>query len=247
MIPKIIHYCWFGGKELPDDLKEYINSWKEKCPDYQLIRWDESNFDYTKYRYSNEAYDHEKWAFVSDVARLYAVYNYGGIYLDTDVEVLKSFNDLLHLKGFIGAEDKYDLNTGACFGAEKHSKVVLENLNEYRNLQLFYGDKMVKTTCVEVTTRVFSRYGYKNAKFVSQVAGFTVFPQDFFSPLKLSNNKLNITNNTYSVHYYTTNWKKRNNIKKIFLRRTVFIKKNLRRQVERFFGEGSYQKLKKLL
>lgn len=247
MIPKRIFYCWFGEKPLPIELKKYIDSWKKNCFDYEIIEINESNFDYSKYLYSKEAYENKQWAFVSDVARLDAIYNYGGIYLDTDVEVIKSFDDLLYLEGFVGAEDKFDLNTGAGFGAVKNHPIVLENLLEYKNLPLIISKQINKVTCVELTTRVMKRYGYKNAKKIKEFSGITVFPSEYFSPLKLTNNRLTVTENTYSIHYYTTNWKDRAHFKKVFARRTVPIKKFLRRKLDDIFGEGTYSNIKRML
>lgn len=244
MVPKIIHYCWFGGNPFPEILKEYISTWKKKCPDYEIIEWNENNFNVEEYQYSKEAYENKQWAFVADVARLHVLYNYGGIYLDTDVEVLRTFDELLHLKGFIGAEDKYDLNTGAIVGSQKEHPIILENLMEYKHLPLFINQKINKITCVELTTRVLIRHGYKNAKKVKTFAEMTVFPMEYFSPLKLHNNKLKVTENTYSIHHYSTHWKKRSELQKILTRRTVVLKKALRRNIDYIFGEGVYTKLK---
>lgn len=229
------------------ELKLYLDSWRKYCPDYEIIELNETNFDYTKYQFSKEAYETRNWAFVSDVARLEAIYIYGGIYLDTDVEVIKNFDDLLSLRGFVGAEDKYDLNTGAAFGAEKKHPIILENLMEYKNLPLIVNNKINKVTCVELTTRVMKRHGYKKAQKVQEFAGMTVFPSEYFSPLKLTTNKLNVTKNTYSIHHYTTNWKNRTNLKKWFVRRTVPIKKFSRRTMDDIFGENTYNYLKNKL
>ena len=117
MIPKKIHYCWFGGNEMPEVVIKCIKSWKEIMPDYEIIRWDESNYDVKKCKFISDAYAEKKWAFVSDYARLDILYDHGGIYLDTDVEVLKSLNDLLDLDGFCGfetgkRENEYYVNIG---------------------------------------------------------------------------------------------------------------------------------------
>ena len=117
MIPKVIHYCWFGKNPLPDDAKKCIESWKKYCPDYEIIEWNESNYDITKNKYMESAYKEKKWAFVSDYARVDVIYQYGGIYLDTDVEVKKSFNDLLDNDSIWGFEEKNFIATstiGAC-------------------------------------------------------------------------------------------------------------------------------------
>lgn len=244
MIPKKIHYCWFGGNQLPEELQVYIDSWKKYCPDFEIIEWNEENFDVTKYRYSKEAYENKKWAFVSDVVRLDVVYNHGGIYLDTDVEVIRKLDPLLKLDGFIGAEDKYDLNTGLGFGAVKHHPIILENLNEYVDLPLVINGKINGITCVELTSRVLKRHGYKKANTIETFSNMTVFPVEYFSPMKLSNNKLTITDNTYTIHHFATKWKRRHAFKKIMARRTVFIKKALRRILDDKFGEGTYSRIK---
>ena len=109
MIPKKIHYCWFGGNPLPEDAQKYLESWKKFCPDYEIIRWDEKNFDINQLPYVQEAFKAKKWAFITDYVRLYALYNYGGIYMDTDVEVLKSLDSFLELKAFSGFENEENI------------------------------------------------------------------------------------------------------------------------------------------
>ena len=244
MIPKIIHYCWFGESELPDYLNKYIEGWRVLCPEYEIVQWNETNFDFSKYRYSKEAYENKQWAYVSDVARLEAIYEHGGIYLDTDVEMLKKFDSLLKYRAFIGAEDKYDLNTGAAFGAERQHPFVYENLMEYKDLPLIIEEKYNKLTCVEITTRVMRRHGYRKANKIQNIYEVQIFPTDFFSPMKLSNNKITITENTYSIHRYTTNWKSRSKLSKIVSRKSVVIKKFLRRNIDSVCGEGTYSRMK---
>ena len=119
MIPRIIHYCWFGGKEKPADAKRCIDSWKKKCPNYEIIEWNEDNFNINKYPYAKFCYENKKWAFLSDFARLVVVSEYGGLYFDTDVEIVKSFDDLLKYDAFYGFENNENINTGEGFGAIK--------------------------------------------------------------------------------------------------------------------------------
>lgn len=244
MIPKIIHYCWFGMSPMPKHLCDYIAEWQNKCGDYIIMRWDETNFNPDLYRYSSEAYKIQEWAFVSDVARLHALYQYGGIYLDTDVEIVKSLDPLLDLEAFVGAEDVYDLNTGAIVGAIKGNDFILENLNRYRNLPFVINGVINKITCVEITTSILRKYGFRKAKKVNVYNNVTVFPSEYFSPLKLTNGKLKITENTYTIHWYTTNWKKRSNLRKWIVRRTVPIKKFSRRNIDCIFGDGTYSRIK---
>ena len=133
MIPKVIHYCWFGKKELPTQYKEYMKSWKKYCPDFHIVQWNEDNFDINSNQYCRQAYDSKQWAFVSDFARLKIIYENGGIYLDTDVELVKTIDDLLTNKAFIGFQNAYEVNTGLGFGAEQHNEAVKEMLSLYEH------------------------------------------------------------------------------------------------------------------
>ena len=136
-IPKIIHYCWFGGNPLPELAIKCIESWKKYLPDYEIIKWDESNYDVTKCKYIEEAYKNKKWAFVTDYARLDIIYNYGGLYFDTDVEVIKSFDDLLNNQLFMGFESKDYVATGLCIGAIKNNEFIRKNMEEYHKLNFY--------------------------------------------------------------------------------------------------------------
>ena len=120
MIPKIIHYCWFGGKKKPENVEQYILSWKNKCPDYEIREWNENNFDIKSNCFCKEAYEKKKWAFVSDYARLAILYKYGGIYMDTDVEVIKPFDNLLTYQAFLCFESSKMVSIGT-LGAKKES------------------------------------------------------------------------------------------------------------------------------
>ena len=119
LIPKKIHYCWFGGKPIPDQSRKWMESWRKFCPDYEIIEWNENNYDVTKHSYMKEAYENKKWALVSDYARLDIIYNYGGIYLDTDVEIIQNIDDLLYQKGFAGFQNVCEVNVGLGFGGIK--------------------------------------------------------------------------------------------------------------------------------
>ena len=134
MIPKIIHYCWFGGNEKPEIIKKCIASWREKCPDYEIKEWNETNFDVSMNRYMKEAYDNEKWGFVPDFARVWIIYNYGGIYLDTDVELLSSLDGLLDNKLFAFFQNELNIALGLGFGAEKGHTVIKAVMNGYDDL-----------------------------------------------------------------------------------------------------------------
>ena len=139
MIPKIIHYCWFGGKPLPEDAKKYIESWEKYCPDYKICRWDESTFDINEIPYVKEAYEAKKWAFITDYVRLYVLKNIGGIYMDTDVEVIKNLDCFLNEKGFSGFE-KIDAVPTGIMAAEKNHPFIIELLHDYDNLHFLKDD-----------------------------------------------------------------------------------------------------------
>lgn len=142
MIPKIIHYCWFGGKEKPELVNIYIATWKEFCPDYKIIEWNESNFDVAENDYCREAYEAHKWAFVSDYVRLKVLYEYGGIYMDTDVEVVKTFDEFLHYGAFSGYESKDKIPTGTMGGSAKNEwiKLLLDDYDS-RHFNVFSGGR----------------------------------------------------------------------------------------------------------
>lgn len=133
MIPKIIHYCWFGGKEKSKTIQKYINSWKTILPDYEIVEWNEHNFPVDSYIYSKQAYELKKYAFVSDVARLYALYNYGGIYLDTDIEILKPIDSLLNYN-LVASWESNSLLMTAFMAASKGNEIVFDFLNMYSTL-----------------------------------------------------------------------------------------------------------------
>lgn len=157
MIPKVIHYCWFGGGEKPDLLKACIASWKKYCPDYEIKEWNERNFDVNMFTYTKEAYEAKKWAFVSDVARLMIVYTYGGIYLDTDVELLGNIDFLLNYPMFMFFESERLLNTGLGFGAEKNNDIIKSVLFDYENKSFYKNNgKYNMMICPEINTEVIT-------------------------------------------------------------------------------------------
>ena len=205
-IPKIIHYCWFGGNDLPEEVVKCINSWKKCCPDYKIIRWDESNYDYNRYRFTKEAYAQKKWAFVSDVARLDIVYNHGGIYLDTDVELLKSLDFLLQEPAFMGFQQGRAVATGLGFGAERHNKLIGKNLEAYYDIPFIKEDGSLDLTpCPEITTKVLERYGLIREDTTQELEQMKILPSEFFSPMLLIGGA-EITENTVSIHHYAGTW-----------------------------------------
>lgn len=206
MIEKKIHYCWFGGKPLPEDAKRYIESWKKYCPDYQIKEWNEQNFDLDKYQYVREAYDNKKFAFVTDVVRLYACYNEGGIYMDTDVEVLKNLDRFLSHEGVSGFESTIYVPTGM-MGCQKGFPLFKELLDEYNGLHFVKSDGTLDmTTNVIRITNTCLKYGLiPNGKF-QVVNGFALYPSDYFCPKSWKDGKIYLTENSYTIHHFAGSW-----------------------------------------
>lgn len=211
-IPKIIHYCWFGGKPLPESAIKCINSWKKYCPDYEIIEWNEKNFpieetcDYVK-----EAYSMKKWAFVSDYVRFEVIYKYGGLYFDTDVEIIKPIDDLIQNGPFFGLElnnGNYDIQPGLGMGAEKGNAFYKKMLDDYRNDHYILENNQINTdTVVDRTSRILKEEGYNPKENTHQfISGINIYPLDYFCPMDYNTGKVNITENTYSIHWYDMSW-----------------------------------------
>ena len=209
MIPKIIHYCWFSGKPIPDILKKCMDSWKRHCPDYEIIRWDESNYDISWNPYMRQAYRHQKWGFIPDVARLDILYRYGGIYLDTDVELLRNLDELLYQPAFCGVEKWGTVNFGGCSGAQAGNPLV-KTVLDYRKDAIFADAKgrLNLTTCGYYETVPLVKKGMAvNGKTQILENGLmTVYSSDFFQPFDYVSGRKNITNNTFSIHYFSGTW-----------------------------------------
>lgn len=206
MIPKIIHYCWFGGNPLPELAQKCIESWRKYCPDYEIKRWDETNFDLNYNDYVREAYEAKKWAFVTDVVRLYALVNYGGIYMDTDVEVLRSLDDFLKYEAFSGFESETDISTGI-MASEKGQKLFEELLCEYINAHFLQSDGTYdEMTNVSRITNTCLKYGFIPNNKLQTIKGFTLFPKDYFCPKNYVTRVTRLTGNTYTIHHFDGSW-----------------------------------------
>lgn len=206
MIPKIIHYCWFGKNIKSDLIEKCFESWKKFCPDYKIIEWNEENFDINECEYVREAYEARKWAFVSDYVR-HAVLNiYGGIYLDTDVELLKPLPDFLQ-NDFIALENKSSIASGLIMGCEKDNAFCKYMLMAYKNDHFIQnnGKQNEKTVC-ERTTEYFIKRGFKKENKIQIVDGFKIFPSEFFCPIDPITYEKKITTNTISIHHYGGSW-----------------------------------------
>lgn len=206
MIPKTIHYCWFGGGPLPPLALRCIESWQRYFPGWEIKRWDESNYDTSATAYSREAYACGKYAFVSDVARFDILHRCGGVYFDTDVEVIRSFDDILAAGPFMGQEGKL-VNPGLGMGAEAGMPFLAEMLEYYGKIH--FADESGKPlggTVVGHTTEVLMRHGYECDGAMHRVAGFTIYPNRWMNPLDDITGKLIIGKETHSIHHYAKTW-----------------------------------------
>jgi Glycosyltransferase sugar-binding region containing DXD motif len=207
VIPKIIHYCWFGDNPLSESALKCIESWKKFCPDYKIIQWNEKNYDVTKNKYMYEAYQNKKYGFVPDYARLDIIYTHGGIYLDTDVEVLKSFDDLIKLNGFCGVEQnsKY-VALGLGFGGTKGNKTIKCMLDAYNGMSFIKNGEPDLTPAPKINTRALHSIGYKFKESIFSCGELKVFPSEYFCPQDFETGTLTITPNTYTIHHYDSSW-----------------------------------------
>lgn len=208
MIPKIIHYCWFGKNPLPKSAIKCIESWKKYCPDYEIIEHNEDNYDINKYEYTKEAYEAKKWAFVSDIARLDILYNYGGIYLDTDVEIIKPIDDLLESSGFMGFEDKKQVASGLGMGAVKNSPIIKLMLSSYERCHFKIGEgEYDLTPCPIRNTRDLIKIGLVPDGTYQEIQNFKFFTRDVLAPKEATSGRLRyLTKNTRAIHHYDASW-----------------------------------------
>lgn len=205
MIPKVIHYCWFGGNELPELSKKCISSWKKFFPDYEIKEWNENNFNLLCCDYVKEAYEEKKWAFVSDYARFWILYNYGGIYFDTDVEVINDMTSIISQGSFMGCETIGKCAPGLGLGAEKGLTIYKDILDYYNNIHFRREDGKLFTV-VDYTTTILSKHGWKGSDKVTSLNGINIYPPEYFCPYSYSTGKWNITENTVSIHHYAATW-----------------------------------------
>lgn len=206
MIPKVIHYCWFGGKELPELAKKCIASWEKHCPDYQIVRWDEDNFDLNCCKYVREAYDSKKYAFVTDYVRLFAMYTQGGIYMDTDVEVVRNLDEFLTHKAFSGFESERHIPTGI-MASEKGFPLFAQLLSNYENRSFLGADGQpdLTTNVITITGMLRQRGFVPNGEY-QVVEGFALYPQDVFCPYDNNTGVLQKTENTAAIHWFNQSW-----------------------------------------
>lgn len=206
MIPKKIHYCWFGRNPKSELALKCIESWKQKLPDYEMIEWNEDTFDINENVFCKEAYEAKKWAFVTDYVRLKVLYEYGGIYMDTDVEVLDSLEDFLSNRAFSGFEDNCSVPTGIMASEAKHP-FFAELLAYYNNRHFTLEDGTYDvTTNVQIITETASNKGLRLDNTMQVIEDFAFYPNDYFCPMSWKTRKLNITKNTKTIHHFAGSW-----------------------------------------
>lgn len=232
LIPKKIHYCWFGKSEMPKLAKYCINTWRKYCPDYEIHEWNESNIDLHMYVYMEEAFYAKKYAFVSDVVRLYVLYNFGGIYMDTDVELLHSLDNLLFQHGFTGFETKNSIPTGI-IAAEKNNLFILDQLNFYKDKHFINenGIYNLSTNVQYITQLSLEKHNLiLNGQLQELKYGMMIYPTDYFCPKDYLSGKINITDNTYAIHHFDGSW----------LTKTSKFKNKIRQNIINIFGYKFY-------
>lgn len=222
MIEKKIHYCWFGGAPLPEKDKHCIESWKKYCPDYEIIEWNESNYDVNKNKYMSEAYKAKKWGFVPDYARFDIIYNQGGFYLDTDVELVQSLEQLRNNHAYMGFEGGVWINGGIGFGAEAGNDII-------KGLRDMYDEKSFKkdggefdlTPSPYYITEFLEKLGLRRNNEMQQIGTMTIYPSDYFAAKDYETGKIHKTNNTISIHQYNASWMSPKDKMKIKLKRLI--------------------------
>ena len=255
MIPKKIHYCWIGGNPLPASAKKCIESWKKYCPDYEIIEWNETNYDFTKNQYMKDALAAKKWGFVPDYARLDIIYQHGGIYLDTDVEIVRSFDDLLLNGGVAGFESPEYVNFGQGFAAEANNSVIKTLRDSYDELEFKNPDGSLNLIPSPVlNTQKLCELGLqRNGEKQVLADGFVVYPTDYFCPKSMNDGIIRETENTYSIHHFDATWfteeQQKEKLARWESKQKKAKKKALKAKIKgifiKIFGENLYKKLRK--
>lgn len=235
MIPKVIHYCWFGRGEKPKLAQKCIASWKKFCPDYELVEWNEDNFDINCCPYVKEAYESKKYAFVTDYVRLFAMYTKGGVYMDTDVEVTRPLDEFLLCRAFSGFESMQYVPTGI-MASEEGLPIIKELLDYYNGKHFLKNDGSLDTTtnCVSITN-IMLEHGLKLDGKLQTIEDFTFYPSDYFCPFVNETGVLNKTENTVAIHWFNKSW----------LPQPTRVRSRITRVFHRLFGVDCFKWLKR--
>lgn len=209
---KVIHYCWFGGNPLPESALKCIESWKNNLPDYEIKEWNESNFDVNIIPYTAAAYKARKFAFVSDYARFWILYKYGGLYFDTDVEVIRSLDSIIGNGPYLGCETDackphITVNAGLGMYAEPGMPLYEKIIKKYESLTFQTGKGSVKQpTVVSIVTPLLMQEGLKEIAGIQKCGGVTVYPKEYFCPMDYTTGVVNTTDNSYTIHHFAATW-----------------------------------------
>ncbi len=214
IIPKKIHYFWFGGGEKPASVRRCIDSWHKYCPDFEIIEWNEHNYDINKHPFMAKAVNDKKWAFATDFARLDVLIRYGGIYLDTDVEIIKDFTPLCSQKAFIGFEKDDLIGDGQGFGGVPDFPIFKETISVYDGLEEYIESPKLRT-------KILLNHGLKLDGSRQQIDEIDIYPVDYFCPKSWGTGYINITPNTYSIHHFDGSWHGKGGKKYIILMRLL--------------------------
>lgn len=207
LIPKKIHYCWFSNNPMPKHLEKCIDTWKRFCPDYEIIRWDENNYDINKYLYMKQAYESKMWGFVPEIARLDILYHHGGIYLDSDVEIIRNLDELLYQSAFCAVEKWGSVDIGGGAGAEPFHPMIKAMLDYRKDIPFLYEDgSMNLDTCGCYETVPLIQRGMKINDVTQCIEGMTVYSSEYFHPFDYMSGEMAITEKTYSIHHFNGGW-----------------------------------------
>lgn len=255
-IPKVIHYFWFGQNELPEMAQRCIASWKKYCPGYEIKEWNESNYDVESCTYIREAYQEKKWAFVSDYARFDILYRYGGLYFDTDVELIKPIDDIIAHGSYMGIEkenfnkgagSEITVNPGLGLAARPGLELFKEILDGYseRHFRLEDGS-LDLTTVVTYVTDILIENGLQCIPGIQEVAEIVIYPKEYFCPLNYFTGKMEITDHTYSIHHFGESWveEKEKYISKLLRKLRRFLPERTAKSLAIYIGVFKYDGLK---
>lgn len=236
-IPKTIYYCWFGGGKKDKLFDKCLSSWKKFLPGYKIIEINESNFDIHINKYVEEAYEKKKWAFVSDYARLWCIYKYGGIYLDTDVELIREL-DLTNVKTFFCLQDEKLIATGLGFGSEPNNILIKKMMDDYENIRFIKKRNEVDlTSCPVRNTKSVEYFFSENGVIEIKSKGdITIYPPEYFCPIDFETKQIKITENTIAIHWFSGTWLSADKKIKLLIKK-IFIK---------LFGYNIFNKIKNI-
>ena len=242
MIPKIIHYCWYGQNEIPEDIKYYIDTWKKYCPDYKIICWNENNTNLNENKYLKQAYDAKKYAFVTDYMRLKVLSEYGGIYMDTDIELSKSLDEYLHHKSFIGCQDDNVFSTGL-IGSEANHPWIVKLFEHYNDLEFINNDGTynLKPNTILITEITEDLYNWKFKNELQYLNGdICVYPVEYFCCKNWITGKIEKSSETVAIHHYKGSWLSEEDKRRS---KSHLMKKNL---IIKLIGKNNLEKAKSL-